>query len=71
MKITIIKKRTKEGERYYAYRSGILSRLGVYCFLNYINLTGARSEEDCIANARYELEAGPKPNKTFVSEVEI
>lgn len=71
MKIIIVKKQTKMGERYYAYRPGILSRLGIYCFLNYIELTGAGSEEGCVKAAKDEITPDPKPNTQFVREVEI
>jgi len=71
MKIIIIKKDTKHGERFFAYRSGILSRIGIYCYLNRITWVGVRTEEECIDDAKDALQPEPNPNKRFVSEIEI
>jgi len=71
MKIIIIKKDTKHGERFYAYKSGILSRLGVYCLFNRITWIGERTKAKCIEFAKDQIRPEPKPNKRFVSEVEI
>jgi hypothetical protein len=71
MKVIIVKKNTKTGERYYAYYQGLLSWLGIYCPLNMIMLSGADTKEQCIDNAKTEIAPSPKPNTKVVCKVEI
>ena len=71
MKIIIVKKNTKQGERFYAYRRGILSFFGIYCIFNTITGWGERTKEECIEYAKEYFIPEPKPNKKIIGEVEI
>ena len=70
MKIVIVEKQTKRGKRYYAYKSGLLSRLHIFCYLNSVSFSGATPEE-CIDDARDSLVPDPPPNIKIIKTVEI
>jgi len=71
MHIVIVRKFTKNGIRFFAYKYGILSRLKIFCFWNLILLTGDPTKEGCISLAREELRPGPDPDPIIISIVEI
>ena len=74
MKIIIVRSNTKAGIRYKAYYSGLLSRLGIYCSLNYIMWTNTSTIDGCIEAAKQteeERSPGPKANKAVACQVEI
>jgi len=71
MKILIIRETYKHGERYFAYRSGLLSRLGIFCIWNRVTLSGSDTPDGCIKNAKYELKPDPPRNPKTIDTVEI
>lgn len=71
MKIIIAKSDTTAGERFYAYRSGVLSFFGIYIFHNRMILTGANSKQECLKYAKEALVPTPKPNTRVVGRYEI
>ena len=71
MKIAIVKQMTKSGERYYAYRIGLLSRLNIFCPFNKILWASGPTPEICIEAAKEEIKPDPPPNSKLISVVEI
>jgi len=71
MKIAIVKQTRKWGERYYAYRVGLLSRLGMFCMFNRIGFSGGDTPEECLKNTKFDLEPDPPRNSKVVKIVEI
>lgn len=71
MKVVIVKQNRKWGERYYAYRKGLLSRLGIFCLWNKIGLGDANTPEECLKNAKYNLQPDPPLNSKVVAIIEI
>jgi len=71
MKIVIIKQNTKQGTRYYPYRKGLLSRLGIFSMFNKIGFCGGDTVEECIKNTKSYLVPDPPQNTQVVKEVEM
>lgn len=71
MKIAIVKQMTKTGERNYAYRAGLLSRLNIFCPFNKIIGAFGSTREECIEAAIEEMKPDPPPNSKLISVVEI
>jgi len=71
MKIVIVKQNMKWDERYFAFRSGLLSRLGIFCLFNRIGFSGGDTPEECIKSAKYELKPDPPLNSKVVEIVKI
>jgi len=70
MKIVIVEKQTKRGKRYYAYKSGLLSHLHIFCFLNSVSYS-CTTPEECIDDVRDSLVPDPPPNTKIIKAVEI
>lgn len=71
MKIAIVREITKRGERYYAYRTGLLSHLGIFCFFNRILLASGTTPKECIKEAKEALAPDPAPNPKLIDIVKI
>lgn len=71
MKIAIVKQMTKRGERYYAYKTGLLSRLSIFCFSNKIIGASGLTPEECIKEATEVIKPDPPPNSKLISVVQI
>lgn len=71
MKIAIVKITTKDDERYHAYKTGLLSRLGVFCPLNKIIGASGATLKQCIESAKSELSPSPPPKQELIDIVEI
>ena len=71
MKIAIVKQMTKTGVRYCAYRTGLLSRLNIFCPFNKIIGASGSTPERCIEAATKEMLPDPPSNSKLISVVEI
>ena len=71
MKIAIVRQMTKKGERYYAYKTGLLSYLGIFCAFNKILLASGDTPEECIKEAKSTLAPDPPPNRKLIEIVKI
>jgi len=71
MKIAIVREMTKRGERYYVYKTGLLSHLGIFCFFNRILSASGITPEECIKEAKLAIVPDPPPNRKLIDTVEI
>lgn len=71
MKIVVVRKFTKNGIRFYAYKHGLLTRLKIFCYFNSVHFTVSCTQEHCIAAAREELRPGPDPDRQIISIVDL
>jgi len=71
MKIVIVRETRKSGDHYYAYRRGLLSRLGIFCPLNRILMASGETPEECIKDAKSELAPDPPLNRKVIETVKI
>jgi len=71
MEIAIVKETTKRGERYYAYKTGLLSHLGIFCFFNRILLACGATPEECLKEAKSALVPDPPRNRQLIEIVKI
>lgn len=71
MKIAIVRETTKRGDRYYAYKTGLFSHLGIFCFFNRILLACGTTPEECIKEAKMAIVPDPPPNRKLIDIVKI
>ena len=71
MKIVIVRETKKSGDWYYAYRAGLLSRLGIFCLFNKVLMASGKTPEECIKEAKRELAPNPPLNRKVISTEKI
>ena len=71
MKVLIVRQDTKLGERYYGFRSGLLSRLGIFCMFNRASLFGGNTVEECIKAVKSNLIPDPPKNSQVIRTINL